>query len=143
MKRKLPKNNEELEQLIGLIETENESMDLHILDYFNPASEKFVNHIEDKAKYLKKYVLLLQEICNNDVASGLLDGIIDEINAIKLELRNSLKGTLESDYSLDSRSQLNQYVNTSNIVFVDLVNRLQRIQRILNMAYTRLTDTSI
>ena len=121
-------------QIQSLIETENESLDLHVLDYFNPASEKMIDHIEDKGKYLIKYASLLEENCNDDIGIGLLRGLIDEVREIKQELRISLKGSLV-DEPLNPRLQLNHITKINNIMMIDLINRLQTIQRILNTAF--------
>ena len=134
----MAKNNqkqEELDQIQGLIETENESLDLHILDYFNPAANKMTQHIEDKSNYLTKYAKILQELCVEDITIGLLDGVVDEIRDIKFELRQILKNSLADDLDLHPRGHLTHYTKVINIGMVDLINRLQRIQKILNTAF--------
>lgn len=126
---------EELIQIQGLIETENESLDLHILDYFNPAADKMMNHIDDKSNYLTKYAKILQELCDEDIGIGILDGIIDEIRDIKLELRQILKNSLVDDPDFNPRGHLTHHTKVINIGMVDLINRLQRIQKVLNTAF--------
>ena len=135
MAKKLNKSKrDEMAQIQSLIETENESLDMHVLDYFNPASEKMIAHIEEKGKYLIKYATLLEEICDEDIGIGLLRGIMDEIKEIKQELRISLKGSLV-DEPLNPRIQLTHITKVNNVMMIDLINRLQTIQRILNTAF--------
>lgn len=129
------RNQEKISQIQGLIETENESLDSHILDYFDPAATKMTDHIEDKSKYLEKYAKMLQEQCADDIGIGVLEGIIDEISKIKLELRQILENSLADDPILNPRGHLTHYTKVINIGMVDLVNRLQRIQTILNTAF--------
>ena len=130
------RNQEKILQIQELIENENYSLDSHILDYFEPAVNKMTSHIEWKSKYLTEYVEKLQNLCKDDnIGIGFLEGIIDEISKIELELRQILKNSHADDPVLNPRGHLTHYTKTINIGMVDLVNRLQRIQIILNTAF--------
>ena len=130
------RNQEKISQIQGLIENENDSLDSHILDYFEPAVTKMTSHIEWKSKYLAEYGERLQKLCKDDnIGIGVLEGIIDEISKIKLELRQILENSQVDDPVLNPRGHLTHYTKVINIGMVDLVNRLQRIQTILNTAF--------
>ena len=130
------RNQEKISQIQGLIENENDSLDSHVLDYFEPAVTRMTSHIEWKSKYLAEYGERLQELCKDDIGIGVLEGIIDEISKIKLELRQILENSQVDDPGLDPRGHLTHYAKVINIGMVDLINRLQRIQTILNTAFT-------
>lgn len=125
----------DIEQLQHLIEADNDFLDEHLPNYIDPAIDKMRVHIEDKVKYLTDYAANLQKLSRDDVGRACLDGIIDEVRDVKLELSQSLSGTLNFDGALDTRGKINRSFTVSSIQLIDLINRLQRIQKILNTTY--------
>lgn len=138
VKRKIKKTKidmGDIESLQGLIEADNNFLDDHLPNYLNPTIDKMRVHIEEKVKNLTDYATKLQQLSGEDVGVACLDGVIDELSDIKTALKASLSGTLDFDNALNVRSQILRSLSVSNVELADLVQRLERVQKILNTTF--------
>jgi hypothetical protein len=124
----------EIDRIHGLVEIDNDALDNHLPDYCEPMLQQMRQHVEDKIKHLKEYAVYLQKLNCDDAGIAICDGMHDELNAIKQELTESLDGILrfEGEPTLDTRGNLNHFFKQGGIVLLDMINRLQRIQKVLH-----------